>query len=67
MILDMITRLPGLKEVNGSIVPLEELNDTIGLESWHGAGFVVFGCEQSITIAGVLYLYPRLDTSLYKT
>jgi hypothetical protein len=29
-------------EVDGSIIPLEELDDsTKGLEVWHGAGFVV--------------------------
>ena len=46
MILDMIARLPGLTEVDGSIDPLEELDNMTGLESWHGAGFVVVGCER---------------------
>jgi hypothetical protein len=36
------TRLPVLTEVDGSMDPLEELDDsTKGLKSWHGAGFVV--------------------------
>jgi hypothetical protein len=36
------TRLPVLTEVDGSMAPLEELDDsTKGLEVWHGAGFVV--------------------------
>jgi hypothetical protein len=36
------TRLPVLVEVDGLIAPLEELDySTKGLESWHGAGFVV--------------------------
>ena len=38
MILNMIIRLPKLTEVDGSMTPLEELDDaTKGLESWHGA------------------------------
>jgi hypothetical protein len=36
------TRLPVLTEVDGSMAPLEELDDsTKGLEVWHGAGLVV--------------------------
>jgi hypothetical protein len=36
------TGLPVLTEVDGSMAPLEELDDsTKGLEVWHGAGFVV--------------------------
>jgi hypothetical protein len=36
------TRLPVLTEVDGSMAPLEELDDsTKGLKSWHGAGFVL--------------------------
>jgi hypothetical protein len=36
------TRLPVLTEVDGSMGPLEELDDsTKGLDVWHGAGFVV--------------------------
>jgi hypothetical protein len=36
------TRLPVLTEVDGSMAPLEELDDsTKGLDFWHGAGFVV--------------------------
>ena len=46
MILNMITRLSELTEVDGSMTPLEELDDTTkGLESWHGAGCIDFGCE----------------------
>ena len=41
MILNMITRLSELTEVDGSMTPLEELDDTTkGLESWHGAGCI---------------------------
>jgi hypothetical protein len=36
------TRLPVLTEVDGSMIPLEELDDsTKGLDVWHRAGFVV--------------------------
>jgi hypothetical protein len=36
------TWLPVLTEVDGSMAPLEELDDsTKGLEVWHMAGFVV--------------------------
>jgi hypothetical protein len=36
------TRLPVLTEVDGSMAPLEELDDTTkGLEVWLGVGFVV--------------------------
>jgi hypothetical protein len=36
------TRLPVLTEVDRSMAPLEELNDsTKGLDVWHDAGFVV--------------------------
>jgi hypothetical protein len=36
------TRLSVLTEVDGSMAPLEELEDsTEGLEGWHEAGFVV--------------------------
>jgi len=37
MILDMITRLSELTEVDESVVPLEELDDTTKTRSWHGA------------------------------
>ena len=37
MILDMIARLSGLMEVDGSMVHLEELDDTTKTQSWHGA------------------------------
>ena len=41
MILNMITRLSELTEVDGSMTPLEELdNTTKGLESWRGAGCI---------------------------
>ena len=41
MILNMVTRLSELTEVDGSMTPLEELdNMTKGLEIWHGAGCV---------------------------
>jgi hypothetical protein len=42
MILDMIARLSVLMEVDGSMVPLEELDDMTKkrLETWHGAGCV---------------------------
>jgi hypothetical protein len=34
-------RLPVLTEVDGSMAPLEELDDsTKGLEGWHGAGLL---------------------------
>jgi hypothetical protein len=36
------TRLPVLTEVDESMAPLEELdNSTKGLDVWHGASFVV--------------------------
>ena len=46
MILDMIARLPELTEVDGSMAPLEELDDSTKRDSkrWHGAGLVVFDC-----------------------
>jgi hypothetical protein len=35
------TRLPVLTEVDESMIPLEELDDsTKGLEGWHGAGLL---------------------------
>jgi hypothetical protein len=35
------TRLPVLTEVDGSMAPLEELDDsTKGLDVWHGVGLV---------------------------
>ena len=41
MILNMITRLSELTEVDGSMTPLEELDDTTkALESRHGAGCI---------------------------
>ena len=41
MILNMIIRLSELTEVDGSMTPLKELDDTTkGLESWHGAGCI---------------------------
>lgn len=45
MILDMIARLPGLTEVDGSMIPLEELDDTTKrTRSWHGAGCIDCDC-----------------------
>jgi hypothetical protein len=38
MIVDMITRLLELTEVDGSITPLEELDDMIKTRNWHGVG-----------------------------
>ena len=62
MILDMIARLPGLTEVDGSMIPLEEHDDTTR-DSKLARGR--FGCIDlivyiSITMAGGLYLYPGL-------
>ena len=44
MILDMIARLPELTEVDGSMTPLEELDDSTKRDSkrWRWAGLVVF-------------------------
>ena len=41
MILDMIARLPGLTEVDGSMIPLEEHDDTTRTrKGWHRAGWL---------------------------
>ena len=63
MILNMITRLSELTEVDGSMTPLEELDDTTkGLESWHGAGCIDL-VVYPITMVEGQYLYPRRNTS----
>ena len=47
MILDMIARLPGLTEVDGSMIPLEEHDDTTRTRKGVARGrLVVFGCER---------------------
>ena len=57
----MITRLPVLTEVDGSMTPLEELDDTTkGLERWHGAGLVVLVVD-SLQWPGV-YIYTLGET-----
>jgi hypothetical protein len=44
------TRLPVLTEVDESIAPLEELDDsTKGLDVWHGAGFCCEDVRWSLT------------------
>jgi hypothetical protein len=50
--------LPVLTEVDGSMIPLEELDDsTKGLEGWHGAG-LLWNCSIPITNTKGSYLYP---------
>jgi hypothetical protein len=57
------TRLSVLTEVDGSIAPLEELDDsTKGLESWHGADLLL-NCSMPITNTKGSYLYPCLNTN----
>jgi hypothetical protein len=57
------TRLPVLTEVDGSMAPLEELDDsTKGLKVWHGAGFVVKMFDPYYRHQG-LYLYPCPNTT----
>jgi hypothetical protein len=57
------TRLPVLTEVDGSMAPLEELDDsTKGLEGWHGAG-LLWNCSIPITNTKGLYLYPCPNTT----
>jgi hypothetical protein len=66
MIIDMIARLPGLTEVDGSMIPLEELDDTTK-DSKVGTGLVgCIGCEQRITMSEGLYLYLGLTRVLTK-
>jgi hypothetical protein len=64
MILDMIQgRLPVLTEVDGSMVPLEELdNSTKGLKSWHRAS-LLWNCSMPITNTKGSYLYPCSSTT----
>jgi hypothetical protein len=57
------TRLPVLTEVNRSMAPLEELDDsTKGLEGWHRAG-LLWNCSIPITNTMGLYLYPCPNTT----
>ena len=64
MILDMVTRLPELTEVDGSMTPLEELDDSTKRDSKKVA-LGRFGCIWllSITMTKGLYLYPGTNTS----
>jgi hypothetical protein len=58
------TRLPVLMEVDGSMAPLEELDDsTKGLDVWHGAGFC---CEdvRFILQTSRVYIYTLVLTRL---
>ena len=58
MILDMITRLPVLTEVDGSMIPLKALDDTtIRTRRWHGAGCIDVVVNNFTMVEG-LYLYP---------
>ena len=62
MILDMIQGCRILTEVDGSMIPLEELDDTTkGLERWRGAGLVVLVVY--FTMAEGVYLYPGRNTN----
>jgi hypothetical protein len=57
------TRFPVLTEVDGSMAPLEELDDsTKGLEGWHRAG-LLWNCSIPITNSKGLYLYPCPNTT----
>jgi hypothetical protein len=52
------TMFPVLTEVDGSMAPLKELDDsTKGLESWHWAG-LLWNCSIRITNTKGSYLYP---------
>src|SRR5579859_1032508 len=63
MILDMIARLPELTEVDGSMFPLEELDDTTkGTRSWHGAGLIVLVVNNNYNVQGFIFI-PWFDTS----
>jgi hypothetical protein len=56
------TRLPVLTEVDQSMAPLEELDDsTKGLNVWHGAGFC---CEdvRSLLQSSRVYIYTLVLT-----
>jgi hypothetical protein len=58
------TRLSVLTEVDGSMAPLEELDDsTKGLDVWHGAGFC---CEdvRSLLQTSRVYIYTLVLTRL---
>jgi hypothetical protein len=57
------TRLPVLTEVDGSMAPLEELDDsTKGLKGWRRAGLLC-NCSIPITNTKGLYLYPSPNTT----
>jgi hypothetical protein len=57
------TRLPVLTEVDGSMAPLEELDDsTKGLEGWRRVG-LLWNCSIPITNSKGLYLYPCPNTT----
>jgi hypothetical protein len=57
------TRLPVLTEVDGSMAPLEELDDsTKGLEGWHRVG-LLWNCSMPITNTKGLYIYPCPNTT----
>jgi hypothetical protein len=57
------TRLPLLTEVDGSMIPLEELDDsTKGLEGWHRAS-LLWNCSIPITNTNGSYLYPCPNTT----
>jgi len=63
MILDMMARLPVLTEIDGSMKPLEELDDTTkGTRSWHGAGLVVLVVNPYYNASGFIFI-PWNSTS----
>jgi hypothetical protein len=44
-------------EVNGTMAPLEELDDsTKGLDVWHGAGFVVYMFDSYYRHQGFIFI-----------
>jgi hypothetical protein len=56
-------RLPVLTELDGSMAPHEELNDsTKGLEGWRRSG-LLWNCSIPITNTKGLYLYPCPNTT----
>jgi hypothetical protein len=51
-------------EVDGSMTPLEELDDTTKMTRKLARGLLYwFGCEHPITMVEGQYLYPRQNTS----
>jgi hypothetical protein len=61
MILDMIARLPGLTEVDGSISPLEELDDsTWTRKDGTGPVCVLISVDKLFTMAGLHIYTPGL-------